>query len=135
MALTANITFLLGNGPMPQDTLPNSVRVYDKQAGLWVCNPSNRSSPAAESILRHGYRATPVCYLKGEHDPLDVVRVWLEANAEAIENVDYLGRLFDGELRAVFDANRDHLLDLVYRSRGEWDKATTDISLGEEYEW
>jgi hypothetical protein len=73
---TMNVRELREEGPLPLSELPvQSYSVSDKRHGL-----------ATFCVNTGHFNRESVAYLFEEHDPEDVIRVFIEANPEVVEN-------------------------------------------------
>lgn len=66
--MTKNVEYLTRHGPAPMRDLPHSTDVHDKEKGL------------ATLKLNQTRGEKSVAYLIDEHDPEDVIRVFVETN-------------------------------------------------------
>lgn len=89
--MSANTDKLREDGPLPPSELPSSrISTHDKMNGVWVFKPLGATGGGPASAGTGG-QLTPVYYLRDEHDPIDVVESWAEANRSNIENAPEKG--------------------------------------------
>lgn len=102
---TENVRWLEENGPTPASDLPNrSVSDSDKRHGLagFVIKSGQTGQAQSERVY----------YLFDEHDPVDVVRTFLEVNPQVLENRTHKAITEDiGEYGKKWSMAADEVLD------------------------